>query len=89
MTAKRRSTSRSDSAAVGSSMMMTLAPEAAARAISTICFWATLRLDTVAEGSMDGSMAVSVLDDAFVEVRLHQEPETAPLHPQRQVLLNA
>ena len=60
ITPKSRSTSRSDSAAVGSSMMMTLAPDDAARAISTICFCATLRVETLAEGSMEGSMAASV-----------------------------
>ena len=60
ITPKSRSTSRSDSAAVGSSMMMTLAPEEAARAISTICFCATLSDDTLAAGSIDGSIAVNV-----------------------------
>ena len=88
MTPKRRSTSRSDSAAVGSSMMMTLAPEDAARAISTICFCATLSVETLADGSMDGLEGGQRLDDAIVELGPCQEPEPRPLHTQRQVLLD-
>ena len=41
-------------------MMMMLAPEEADRAISTICFCATLREETRADGSIEGSIIASV-----------------------------
>ena len=52
MIAKRRVTSASDSADVGSSMMMSRARAERARAISTICCSATERFDTRASGSI-------------------------------------
>ena len=56
-------------------MMMMLAPDEAERAISTICFCATLRVETLADG-IDGRLDRGKrLDDAAVEVRLARNPK--------------
>ena len=70
-------------------MMMTLAPEEAAREISTICFCATLSDETRAAGSIDGSIAFNVETTRSVQIGSDQKPEAAALHAQREVLQDA
>ena len=50
---KSRAISPSEMAAVGSSMIRTSASDATALAISTICFWATLRVETRWRGEIE------------------------------------
>ncbi len=77
MMVNSRLISPSEMAAVGSSMMMMSDSVATALAISTICFLATLSVETSCRGLMDGSRLFITLDHLVDLVRLAQEPEAS------------
>ena len=88
MIAKSLWISLSEIAAVGSSMMMISASVATALAISTICFFATLKVaDELlrVDGRLD---ALHHVDDLGYLVRPPEEAEGSVLHAQGQVFLD-
>ena len=70
MMRKRSSISLRDSAAVGSSMMMTEASWLSARVISTMCFWAT---DSCFSFASDGKSASMRRSSAEVLLRIRSQ----------------
>ena len=81
MIVNSRAISLSEMAAVGSSMMMMSDSVATAFAISTICFLATLRLDTSWRGLMEGSRLFMTLTIELILSVFRRKPNLVSSMP--------